>query len=337
MFSNNQIDMTNLCAPAKVFWRTLTQRAAWGVSMLCLSLGLVACGGGGGGAGPRFTWDAASGVLKDSTTGLFWTGVTPGGSLTSGQRYPTVDELLLLTDKAPLSDMPTQFSTTLLNNDVVFANDANYSAAGAQWAVSFLSGDRGALYVVNASDRPTDGTAKQPVVVVSGSTAAFNRSRADSNYVVSTANRYVIYDVQNDLSWKMCSEGVAFATVTCATTPTPTLFSLSQLTQFLAANRTDGWRLPTKYELEGLLDRSRGFEATTKSYLLNTTYFDVGTASNAWWDATVLTGQQPRIYWTATQDTTAANNFVVSFDEGSVRLATLGSSYYVRLVRSGKY
>ena len=106
---------------------------------------------------------------------------------------------------------------------------------------------------------------------------------------------------------------------------------------FLAANRTDGWRLPTKYELEGLLDRSRGFEATTKGYLLNTDWFDLGTASGAWWDASVSTGQQPRIYWTATQDATASNNFVVSFDEGSVRLATTGSSYFVRLVRSGKY
>lgn len=336
MFFKNQMDMTPQCATAPNGWRALSQRAIWGLSMLCLSLGLVACGGGGGGSSPRFTWDAATSVLKDSATGLNWTGVAPGSTPTSGQRLPTVDELQLLTDKATLSDMPTQFSNTLLNNDVVFASDSNFSAAGAQWAVSFLSGDRGALYVVNSSDTPTDGTAKQPMVV-SGSAAAFNRSRADSNYVVSTTNRYVIYDIENNLSWKMCSEGVAFSTVTCALTPTPTLFSLSQLTQFLAANRTDGWRLPTKYELEGLLDRSRGFEASTKSYLLNTTFFDVGTANNAWWDATVATGQQPRIYWTATQDTTTTNNFVVSFDEGSVRLATLGSSYYVRLVRSGKY
>jgi hypothetical protein len=333
MFSKNPMDMTPLCAAAPIGWRALSQRAMWGLSMLCLCLGLVACGGGGG-SSPRFTWDATTSVLKDSTTGLYWTGVAPGSTPTSGQRLPTVDELLLLTDKATLSDMPTQFSNTLLNNDVVFASDSNYSAAGAQWAVSFLPVERGALYVVRSSDTPADGTAKQPMVV-SGSAAAFNRNRADSNYVASTTNRYVIYDVQNDLSWKMCSEGVAFSTVTCSSTPTPTLFSLSQLTQFLAANRTDGWRLPTKYELEGLLDRSRGFEASNPSYLLNTNFFDIGTANNAWWDAT---SRAERAYWTATQDATGANNFVVSFADGTVRQATtVGSSYYVRLVRSGKY
>ena len=333
MFFSPQLEMTPQYTHAVSRLRAWTQRLLCMVSMLGLSACLVACGGGGGGATPRFTWDATTSTLKDNTTGLYWMGVAPGASLSSGQRYPTVDELLLLTDKATLSDIPTQFSATLLNNDVVLAGDTNFSAAGALWAVSFLTGDRGALYVVHASDMPTDGTAKQPVVV-SGSAAAFNRNRASSNYSLTT-NRGVIYDTQNDLSWKMCSEAVAVAGINCS--GTPSLFTLSQLSQFLAANRTDGWRLPTKYELEGLLDRSRGFEATTKGYLLNTDWFDLGTASGAWWDASVSTGQQPRIYWTATQDASASNNFVVSFDEGSVRLATTGSSYFVRLVRSGKY
>ena len=334
MFFTQQLDMTPRHTDAMAPLRAWTQRLLGMLSLLGLSACLVACGGGGGGAAPRFTWDATTSTLKDSTTGLYWQGVTPGSTLASGQRYPTVDELLLLTDKATLSDIPTQFSATLLNNDVVFAGDTNYSAAGALWAVSFLTGDRGALYVVHATDTPTDGTAKQPVVV-SGSAAAFNRSRASSNYAASTSNIYVTYDVQNDLSWKMCSEAVTLVGRNCS--GTPTLYSLSQLSQFQAANRSDGWRLPTKYELEGLLDRSRGFEATTKGYVLNTDWFDSTTASSSWWDATVSTGQQPRIYWTATQDATAANNFVVSFDEGSVRLATTGSSYFVRLVRSGKY
>ncbi len=333
MFSTQQLEMTTQHTHAVSRLQAWTQRLLGMVSLLGLSACLVACGGGGGGATPRFTWDATTSTLKDNTTGLYWMGVAPGASLSSGQRYPTVDELLLLTDKATLSDIPTQFSATLLNNDLVFASDTNYSAAGALWAVSFLTGDRGALYVVHALDTPTDGTAKQPVVV-SGSAAAFNRSRASSNYALTT-NRGVIYDTQNDLSWKMCSEAVVVAGINCS--GTPSLFSMSQLSQFQAANRSDGWRLPTKYELEGLLDRSRGFEATTKGYLLNTDWFDLGTASGTWWDATVSTGQQPRIYWTATQDATAGNNFVVSFDEGSVRLATTGSSYFVRLVRNGKY
>ena len=336
MFSGKQIDMTNVLTQAKTFWRALTQRAVRGLSMLCLSVGLVACGGGGGGGGPRFTWDASTSVLRDSVTGLYWTGVTPGSTLASGQRLPTVDELQLLTDKTTLSDIPTQFTDTLLNNDLVFASDTNFSAADAQWAVSFASGDRDALYVVHASDRPSDATPapKQPVIV-SGSAAPFIRNRANSNYAFSTTSPGVIYDSQNDLSWKMCSESVSFLGGACS--GTPALFSLSQLTLFLAANPTVGWRLPTKYELDGLLDRSHGFEANTKSYLLNTNFFDVGTASNNWWDATVSTGQQPRIYWTGTPDATGTNYFVVSFDEGSVRSAPPGSSYYVRLVRSGKY
>ncbi|WP_408597867.1 DUF1566 domain-containing protein [Limnohabitans sp.] len=314
--------------------RAWTQRVLGMLSLLGLSACLVACGGGGGST-PRFTWDATTSTLKDNTTGLYWKGVTPGDTLTSGQRYPTVDELLLLTDKATLSDIPTQFSATLLNNDLVFAGDINYSAAGALWAVSFASDSRGLVYYdAQSTDRPTEGSAKQPVVV-SGSAAAFNRSRASSNYALTT-NRGVIYDTQNDLSWKMCSEGATAGVLSCS--GTPTRFTLSQLTQFQTANRTDGWRLPTKYELEGLIDRSRGELLTPATYMINSDVFDPQTDSNTWWTFPVGIPGDSRIYWTDSQLNGGANHVVVSFRTGAVFLPDpTYSSYFVRLVRNGKY
>lgn len=316
-----------------LWMQAAASRAVARMSALLFVAALSACGGGGGGSVPRFALDASGQVMTDNATGLLWSRVTPGATLASNQRLPTVDELLYLTDKSTLSDIPTQFSSTLLNNDLVFASDTNYSAASAQWAVSFVPADRGALYVVRPTDTPTPDVNNPPkqLVVMTNSPISAGRSRASSNYSLSTKPG-VIYDTQNDLSWKMCTES-ATAVVTCS--GTPTAFGSTDLSQF--DNRSDGWRLPTKYELEALLDRSHGFEATPSSYLLNTSFFDLGTASNAWWSTDAVTGRLPRIYWTSTKDSTGANNFVVSFDEGSVRLATPGSAYYVRLVRNGKY
>jgi hypothetical protein len=99
--------------------------------------------------------------------------------------------------------------------------------------------------------------------------------------------------------------------------------------------------LPTKYELQGLLDRDRGAQATPASYLINSDVFDQGTknaVTNLWW--TIPNADATRGYWTSTNGATTATatqNFVVSFDDGTVRLNTPGSSYYVRLVRSGQF
>ena len=335
MFSTQQLDMTPRHTDAMAPLRAWTQRLLGMLSLLGLSACLVACGGGGGGAAPRFTWDATTSTLKDSTTGLYWQGVTPGpGNLTGSQRYPTVDELLLLTDKATLSDIPTQFSATLLNNDLVFATDANFSLANSVWSVSFAADSRGTVYSGDASLLPTPTSSSpqplQPVVVTAASKPAFYRSRANANYTTSVIKGVLVtYDTENDLSWKSCSEGMALAVTTCS--GTPTAYTLADLS---ALSFADGWRLPTKYELEGLLDRTKGPLASTKSYMLNTAYFDISLTSPQWWDASVLTFPT-RIYWTSTQDLNS-KKFVISFDEGSIRQDT-GGSYFVRLVRNGKY
>lgn len=331
MFSRKQIDMMNMRTSSKALIQALCQRAGIGASMLLLMFSLVGCGGGGGGSTPRFVLDTATGVLKDNATGLQWAQVSSGGP-TSTQRWPTVDELLYLTDKTTLTEMPTQFSATLLNNDLVFAGDVNNSRANGVWSVSFAADSRGAVYSVDSTEVPTAATPtpKQPVVVTSGSAAPFYRSRAASNYTTAVSKGVLVtYDKENDLSWKTCSEGMTLSVITCA--GTPTMYSLSELA---ALTIPDGWRLPTRYELAGLLDRANGPLATTKSYMLNTSYFDILQSPPAWWDASVLTFP-PRIYWSSTQDT-GGKKFVVSYDEGSIRPDT-GGSYYVRLVRSGKY
>jgi len=353
---NQRHDAMYQCPSAQMLPWLLTQPAFRFLAVLCLGALLVACGGGGSGvvvATPRFSWDANTKVLKDSLTGLNWQSIGQGTALTSAQRLPTVDELLLLTDKATLGDIPSDFSTTLLNNDLVFASDYNKTVTGnitggfftesraGVWAVSFVSDDRGALYGVLPTDKPVDATAKQPVIITASSAAAFNRSRSISNYDRKiTRGVAVAYDKENDLTWKVCSEPVSTVATVCDT-GTPVKYAGTNLSQFLAANRVDGWRMPTKYELQGLLDRERGFQATTASYLINSDVFDQGTknsSSSLWW--TIGGVDSTRVYWTSTNGattSTATQNFVASFDDGTVRLNTPASSYYVRLVRSGQF
>jgi hypothetical protein len=238
---------------------------------------------------------------------------------------------------------------------MVFASDYNKTVTGnvnggfftetraGVWAVSFVLDDRGALYGVLPTDKPVDLTAKQPVIVTASSAAAFNRSRSINNYDLKstpTNGIAVAYDKENDLTWKVCTEPVATTNTFCDT-GTPVKYPATNLTQFLLANRQDGWRLPTKYELQGLLDRDRGAQATPPSYLINSVVFDQGTkkdATNLWW--TIPNADATRVYWTSTNGATTATatkNFVVSFDGGVVRLNTPNSSYYVRLVRSGQF
>jgi len=355
MHFKNQPDALNQCASALA--KSFSQRAFRFLAFFWACAFLGACGGGGSSGvvvtAPRFSWDANTNVLKDSLTGMSWQSIAQGSALTNAQRLPTVDELLLLTDKAVLADIPIAFSTTLLNNDLVFASDYNKTVTGninggfftearaGVWAVSFVLDDRGALYGVLPTDKPVDLTAKQPVIVTASSPAAFNRSRSINNYERKTTRAIAVaYDKENDLTWKVCTEPVATNTTVCDT-GAPLPYPATHLPQFLLANRQDGWRLPTKYELQGLLDRDRGAQATPASYLINSDVFDQGTknaATNLWW--TIPNADATRGYWTSTNGATTATatqNFVVSFDDGAVRLNTPNSSYYVRLVRSGQF
>jgi hypothetical protein len=327
--------MKNVFKQPKAGLRALSQRACIGLTMVLLSVGFVGCGGGGGGAAPHFALDA-NGVLTDSTTGIRWAQVAAGSAPTSAQRWPTVDELHYLIDKSSLADLPTQFSATLLNNDLVFAGDVNNSRANALWGVSFASYNLGAVYNVDATDLPTVATPqpKQLVVVTAGSPVAFNRSHANSNYTLSSTNTQGVlatYDKENNLTWKTCSEGMTLTPSKATCAGVPTMYSLADLASLTIP---DGWRLPTRYELSGLLDRTKGPLTNPHTYMLNTEFFDTLASSIGWWDATVLTFP-PRIYWSSTTDANA-KKFVISFDEGSIRPDT-GGSYYIRLVRSGKY
>ena len=355
MHFKNQPDALNQCA--SVLAKSFSQRAFRFLAFFWACAFLGACGGGGSSGvvvtAPRFSWDANTNVLKDSLTGVSWQSIAQGTALTNAQRLPTVDELLLLTDKAVLADIPIAFSTTLLNNDRVFASDYNKTVTGntiggfftetraGVWAVSFELDDRGALYSVLPTAMPFDLTAKQPVIVTASSPAAFNRIRSTNNYESKTTRAIAVaYDKENDLTWKVCTEPVATTNAFCDT-GTPEKYPATNLTQFLLANRQDGWRLPTKYELQGLLDRDRGAQATPASYLINSDVFDQGTknaATNLWWS--IPNADITREYWTSTNGATTATatqNFVVSFDGGAVRLNTPNSSYYVRLVRSGQF
>ncbi|PQA80779.1 hypothetical protein C5F52_24030 [Limnohabitans sp. TS-CS-82] len=327
--------MKNVFEQSKAGLRALSQRACVGLTMVFLSVGFVGCGGGGGGAAPHFALDA-NGVLTDSTTGIRWAQVAAGSAPTSAQRWPTVDELLYLIDKSSLADLPAQFSATLLNNDLVFAGDVNNSRANALWGVSFASYNLGAVYNVDATDLPTVATPqpKQLVVVTSGSPSAFYRTQSTTNYFPSSTNvkkTLVTYDKENDLTWKTCSEGMTVSDNLLSCLGTPSQYTASNLD---AQTFTDGWRLPTRYELAALLDRDKGQLANPRSYMINGDFFDILNGQIGWWSAGVESFP-PRIYWSSTTDANA-KKFVISFDEGSIRPDT-GGSYYIRLVRSGKY
>lgn len=130
---------------------------------------------------------------------------------------------------------------------------------------------------------------------------------ADARFVVS-ADGQEVTDTQTKLVWQRCAVGLKWDGKTCAGKAT-------KATLKDAKAAPAGWRLPTKDELKGLVDKS---------------------AKKAKIDATAFPGTPGGIFWAGKPE---ANDdlgaWLVDFRNGKVFGNTRKSTHLVRLVRAG--
>lgn len=136
-------------------------------------------------------------------------------------------------------------------------------------------------------------------------------------YTIS-ANGSEVTDQKTGLIWRRCSEGMNWDGTTCAGTAT-TFTHEAALTQAASQAVSTGvaWRLPNVKELTSIADKTRSFPA------IDTTAFPATPFNLQCWSSSPLVG-----------DSTSA--WFIQYSNGVVVYAGRGTSFYVRLVRTGQ-
>jgi hypothetical protein len=287
--------------------------------LVALTVGLAACGGGGGGAPeapPRLqavTHQGTSGI-RDNETGIIWAAKLGAENLPQrGVDLPTAAELLQLADSGD-QILQTQFGFLLSNPyPVVRASDLVIGSSGTvAWGVDFgARGEPGGL----SDENPNDTLSLYVLSRPSGAKLV--------SYTVNSRFGMVETD---ELMWKLCSEGSQWTGSTCTGTATrmsgTAALETSNWGSFAGYN--SGWRLPTKKELQGLLQLSNnlspGGSLLPAAFIGDTVGSDLAQ------------------YWSSTRGSGASRAWQVDFsvlpDPGGVERALLTDTAYIRLVRS---
>jgi hypothetical protein len=289
--------------------------------LVVLTLGLGACGGGGGGAPeapPRLQAITHQGTpaIRDNVTGIIWAGKLGAEDLPArGVDLPTAAELLTLADSGE-QVLQTQLGF-LLNTPypVVKASDLVIgSSATVAWAVDFgARGEPGGL----SDENPNDAL----------SWYVLSRPAASAPVFYSVNARFGMVETDN-LMWKLCSQGAEWTGSSCTGTPTRVTGTEALATSSWGsyAGYNSGWRLPTKKELQGLLQLSNNL--SPGGSLLPAAFIGdaVGSDLAQYWSSTRASGASPQRAWQV--------DFSVLPDPGGVERALLTDTAYIRLVRS---
>jgi hypothetical protein len=284
--------------------------------LVVLTVGLGACGGGGGApeAPPRLqavTHQGTSGI-RDNETGIIWAAKLGAENLPQfGVDLPTAAELLQLSDSGD-QILQTQFGFLLSNPyPVVRASDRVIGSGTVAWGVDFgARGEPGGL----SDENPND------------TVSLYVLSRTSATKLVSYTPNYQRGIVETDeLMWKLCSEGSEWKGGTCTRTATrmtgTAALETSNWGSFAGYN--SGWRLPTKKELQGLLQLSNNLSPG-------------GSLLPVQFDGDAV-GSRPE-YWSSTRGSDPSLGWQVDFsvlpDPGGVERALLTDTAYIRLVRS---
>ena len=306
----------------------LSARAAMGPLLAAAAL-VAACGGGGGGGGdkPTFQYVSVNGIdgVRDTRTGVVWArslGV-PDPLKAFSARLPSVAEMLSLIEATDEADLQRYFGFALSANTANFrAYDAYRVVPPGQWAVDVAGvAVRGAVSAEAAAE-PTNLwyvlQPSSPAVAVPGYSKFQSRG-----LMTSDPNSQGV-----SLMWKLCAEGTVWNDSSKTCTGTPGTYNAAAAQQAATAANTarfegfDGWRLPTKQELQALLN----LESSQRPLVLDSFFVTYDPTAAPW----------SRPYRTSTTGVTGST-WGVHFDTGEVLPSVQPlAELHVRLVRSAR-
>ncbi len=136
-------------------------------------------------------------------------------------------------------------------------------------------------------------------------------AHAEGRFVIS-ADGQEVTDTQTKLIWQRCAVGQTWDGKTCAGKATKALLADAKA---MGAKMTPVWKLPTKDELKGLVDKSSKKKPSI--------------------DKVAFPGTPSAIFWAAKPEATdALGAWLVDFGNGKVFGNTGKAKYFVRLVRT---
>ena len=291
---------------------------ALGLALLAL---VSACGGGGGASPPPLRFEqitlGAVAAVRDNSTNLIWA-TQPAVNEQSPGFSPSLQELLTLTDAG--EDAITQNFPLFLNQEI----QSNESRMTLPWLVSFWPNNLGEV----RNGEPLNGAPFSSLRVLDRTKYSPPRFNRDE----------VILDVvwQGNLLWELCTYGTTYDPKDDVCKGVPRAIEFNRVKEELALKLSNGWRLPTKQELQQMLSLSN-----TKDSLLAAPFYFVEQKSLNDWSSSPLPTLE---YWTSTEapikpgekpDPTDPVVWVVNFelgpDPGGVN--TTNASTFKALVR----
>jgi hypothetical protein len=281
---------------------------------LCFTAWLAACGGGGGGSAlPRFeriTFEGQA-AIKDNSTGYVWAAQLGTG----GGFVPTAQELLAVADLGA-SALTADFKFLL--GQRVQASEAVVAEPATAWVVDFDSVSGNLLGSLSNEIASSAAPIAQWRVLRRVNFAGFGLGDQENGTVI-----------QGRLLWSACSLGASYVPASGITparcSESATVLSLADAQNAVRDSRlysSSRWRLPTKQELQGLLNLGSAGSSLLPSEFANLDVLDLS---------------RPLQYWTSSNSASGGLTWIVDFtvqgDPGGVEAILPNSRALVRMVR----
>lgn len=214
-------------------------------ALAAVTLGsLLACGGGGGDDLPPFEAVTINGItgVRDNSTELVWARQLGINGLPSLVPLPTAADALYYADRNTLLDDPLfGFLEDLQQVTYPYVVVAETNDVGSRWVVDLFERP-GRLSKVNAGEALASPPGYYAWYKLSEKSQPRSQLFNLGNGTVSNAQGLV---------WALCTVGATWDGGGCDGTPTLKTFAEAQ--DYVEQMATQGWRMPTKGELQDLL------------------------------------------------------------------------------------